>query len=946
MAHFITCLGIVALVAAAPFGSSGETIKLPVNRDVWFSNVGPEADGNNGGAPQLKLKSYQEISLIDVDPAPLKGRVVAAATLHLRLSAEPILRRVTVGTFAAPWVEGTGRSYAVQTGSSTFRHARHPDVAWTPDGGDLCRVMLGQGGTLWKMADAAPPDKNRWQTIAVEPSIVAARVAGISHGFLLFDDSGSEWTREGEKFTTQHMPNRFVYSRDQNAASAPYFTVSLGPVDRAPPHAPEGVRTDIEGLPAGEARLSWLTPKDEGPAGTLGFVVTVDGNETARASVPSARKTGERVVMHLRDLGLAPGASAAVSIRAVDGAGNLGPAATTGVRVSSVQAAPLPGANPSPLSGRDADFPLLGGARIAVIDELDKVQPVTGRMIPEPAAGYVAANHLWSARDRRIRLHAARNEFIGFQVLIQGRDAVRPTLTFNGPVGARVRAAFGRYALLDSKLGPLPDPITPLDGLEERGVGHEEATSQSLHVEIYVPHDVPAGDLNGALTLTSGGETLELAVSLRVWDFTLPDALSFLPEMNCYGLPANERDFYRLAHRHRTVLNRVPYSQRGEVADGCAPVWDAKSQSFDWSNWDRRFGPLFDGSAFADLPRKNMPIELFYLPLHENWPTQIDPNYNGDYWADRAFTPAYRAAFVAASRQFAAHLDTKGWGDTLFECFFNGKLDFKRNGWSRGSSPWLLDEPANFQDFWALRYFGAAFHEGVKQAAPKKAKAVFRADISRPEWQRDALDGLLDCNIVGGAFRNYRRIVLDRKDAEQQVVIEYGSANAVEESNVQPLAWSLDAWTLGVDGVLPWQTIGRAESWQTADTLALFYPGRHGKEPVPSIRLKAFRRGQQDVEYLTLLARSTHEPRWAVAQRVREQLKLSGARGSSGLAAVEDAGTIRYGNLRPQDIWTLRVRVGEVLSAQHPAPARRLVEFKTPPRDPSRLEPKYVGANP
>ena len=56
---------------------------------------------------------------------------------------------------------------------------------------------------------------------------------------------------------------------------------------------------------------------------------------------------------------------------------------------------------------------------------------------------------------------------------------------------------------------------------------------------------------------------MELDVALQVWDFTLPDYLSFLPEMNCYGLPENERAYYRLAHRHRTVINRVPYSQRG-----------------------------------------------------------------------------------------------------------------------------------------------------------------------------------------------------------------------------------------------------------------------------------------------------------------------------------------------------------------------------------------------
>ena len=107
--------------------------------------------------------------------------------------------------------------------------------------------------------------------------------------------------------------------------------------------------------------------------------------------------------------------------------------------------------------------------------------------------------------------------------------------------------------------------------------------------------------------------------------------------MNCYGLPEDELDYYRLAHRHRTVLNRVPYNQAGRVQDGCAPVWDKPRLKLDWSKWDRRFGPLLDGTAFADLPRKGVPVECFYLPLHENWPSPMEGNYNGDYWADRAF---------------------------------------------------------------------------------------------------------------------------------------------------------------------------------------------------------------------------------------------------------------------------------------------------------------------
>jgi hypothetical protein len=913
----------------------GQAVRVAVTRDTWFSNYGGEADANLGGAGRLKLKSNQEMSLIDIDPAPLKGRVVTGATLHVRQSGDQPLRRVTVGTFAAEWVEGTSGSYAPQKGSSSFNRRQHPDVPWTVPGSDLTAVMLGQGGTVWRMADAFPPDAQGWQRVAIDPSVVAARVAGVSHGFLLFDDTGSEWTRQGDKFTLHLFPNRFVHSREAGADNAPYLTVFLGPEDTTPPAAPALLRAATAGLPAGEAWVSWTTPADSGPAGTAGFFVTADGKEVPRYLVPAAARPGERVRMRLRDLGLPAGGKVQLAVKAVDGAGNVGPAAEIALIVADRTPRPLPGTAPAPFT-EGAALPRLGEAEIAILDELDKVQPVSGEMIPKQPAAYLAANHLWSAKDKRLRLHAARNEFVAFQVLVRGPvRGLQPELTFEEKA---LQPAFGRYRHVASQKGPLPDPVTPLTEPFDVPTPDENLGGQksgSLLCEVYVPHGITPGEHQGKLTLRAGDQTLELAVTLRVWDFTLPDFLSFLPEMNCYSLPANERDYYRLAHRHRTVLNRVPYHQNGSVDEGCAPAWDGGK--LDWTAWDRRFGPFLDGTAFADLPRRGVPLECFYLPLNENWPSPMEGNYNGDYWADRAFPPRYRQDFVEASRQFAAHFNARGWNHTLFEFFLNGKNNFKANGWARGSSPWLLDEPSNFQDYWALRYFGAAFHEGANKEKGK-AMLVFRADISRPQWQRDALDGLLDYNVVGRALRGYQRMVMDRKEANGEVVIEYAGSNPIEEANTQPVGWSLDSWSLGSDGVLPWQTLGGAASWKKADEQALFYPV-DGREPVPSVRLKAFRRGQQDVEYLTLLAQTSGEPRWAIGEKVREALHLAAVRKGEG----EDAGLIHYGKLLPQELWALRVRVGEALSAAHPEAKRQLVDFRPPPRNPGKLRPGYVA---
>lgn len=945
-------LMLLVTAASEAQAQSPASIRLEATRDTWVSEVGREADGNNGGSPRLKFKSIQEMALLDVNASPLRGRTIRSAALHLRKAGDDRLLRVTVGSVGAEWSEGTGSNYAMTPGGATFRHRRHPDLAWSIGGGDLCHVILSNGGTVWRMADASPPDRDGWQVVPVDPRVVAARVAGLSHGFLVFDDTGSEWSRRGESFTFRLFPNRFAYSKEQNRASAPYFEVVPGPDDRRPPSAPTGLRVEPQTtrLPAGEALVSWTTPPDAGPAGTLGFLTDLDGRPLPRELVPMAGAPGGRVEMHLRDLGLSPGATIRLAIRAVDAAGNPGPPATADVRVSARQPAPMPGPL-APRSATAATLPRLGSIEVAVIDELDKVHSVTGALIPSQPEGYLSSNHLWDAR--RITLQAARNEFVAFQVVLRGvdgtsRSRIRPELTFDA--GRSPRVEFGRYRPVASKKGPLPDPIVPIDA---PAGSPRDATIDSLHVEVYVPHDMPAGDHRGTLTLSGDGGTLRLPVSLRVWDFTLPDHLSFLPEMNCYGLPENERDYYRLAHRHRTVINRLPYHQGGQIADGCAPRWDARSQSFDWSAWDRRFGPLLDGSAFADLPRKGVPVEVFYLPLHENWPAPMEGNYNGSYWADRAFPDSYRRAFVSASRQYAEHFRARAWTETLFQCLMNNKVDFKRNGWSRGSSPWLLDEPASFQDYWALRYFARAFHEGINRAegAPSPGQVapaawprmVFRADISRPQWRRDSLDGLLDYLVVGGAVRHYPRMVSDRQRRFGEIALEYGSTNPVEGSNVQPVGWCLDTWAMGIDGVIPWQTVGNARSWDRADELSLFYPDRQGLGVIPSVRLKAYRRGQQDVEYLTLWSRLRDEPRWAVGRRVREALPIAGARHGTGLEVAEDAGRIDYARLRPRDLWALRVRIGEAISRAHPAPSAKLVDFRTPPRDPARVPPGEVG---
>jgi hypothetical protein len=252
-------------------------LRLPVTRDTIISAYPPERDGNSGGAGRLKLKGWQESTLLDIDPEPLRGRVVRKARIHVRSAAPDWpLARVGVSTVASPWNEGTATGYRPQTGSACFDQAALGERDWAEPGGNLMDAVFGMGGTFWRFADAAPPDADGRQSVPVDPAAVAARVAGVSHGFLLWDEVGSEWACRNGRFEYFVFPNRFLYSRE-SIRSAPWMEVFLGEEDRTPPEAIPEILSETDGLPAGEAAFHWMTPPDRGPAGTIGFHARLDG---------------------------------------------------------------------------------------------------------------------------------------------------------------------------------------------------------------------------------------------------------------------------------------------------------------------------------------------------------------------------------------------------------------------------------------------------------------------------------------------------------------------------------------------------------------------------------------------------------------------------------------------------------------------------------------------
>ncbi len=217
----------------------GQTIRVEVARDTWVSSYDGERDANLGGAGKLKTKGIQDFTLLDMDVTPLRGRVVTGATLNLYPRSKDRPLRLTVSAIATDWIEGTSNRYRKQPGSASFNWAAQDQRPWAFGGSDITAVINGLGNAIWRFADASPPGPDGYQTVAVDPVVVAARVAGISHGFVVFDDVGHEYTRTGDRFQHRQFPNRFSASRHAGRGKAPFFTVHLGPTDRqAPPPTP------------------------------------------------------------------------------------------------------------------------------------------------------------------------------------------------------------------------------------------------------------------------------------------------------------------------------------------------------------------------------------------------------------------------------------------------------------------------------------------------------------------------------------------------------------------------------------------------------------------------------------------------------------------------------------------------------------------------------------
>ena len=988
MRSYQTCCTLVFAVMLAGAALASDSARCPVSADTWVAMHRWEASGGgradalkpHGADQELVVRGRESFALLNFDCSAAQGMTVEKAVLRIHRKDDPVpLHTVGLSTISGggPWQEGAAH----------FFHRDDSKQPWSYPGSDLVDVTFAQGGSLYACERARDAGAGWWE-INVPPALVHALLAADQFGLMLTDEKGQTQTRHVLDSRESRFPPELllegtrsdrtapgaVRSRKAGAESTPEEARRLGRTTLRPGSVILHLGGAGDDLGQGVA-TSYEIRHSRQPIDAASFesgarVARWRLDPLASKAHPLATSNSLRDEVYAVVEDLQPGASYYFAARATDEAGNVGPVSVLGSYRTYARAFPtLPEAAPPASPGRTA--PASSGLRVWAAPELLKIHPVTGALLEQADfPEHRARNSVWNAATSTVRLTGARNEFVAFQLAV---ESAPPAAGIQIQVSRPLFAAstlphvfqstgavqvYREWFVPDEKENPAgqgwyPDALVPLEGpidLPSNDNPVPGQTVQPFFVDVYIPKDAAAGWHRGELRVSAGGTEHRIVLEVDVLPLRLPDKLSFIVDLNCYsGVNSGysvargtheyrklEHAYHRLAHLHRANLDVLGYSHNGTTVPDHAPPLEgegAATRVRSWADWDAHFGPLLDGSAFADLPRATVPVPAMYLPFFENWPGDLRRSYrhNIDRVAateeeyreiitrhaleaspvEEAFSREYQERYSAVVSRFAEHLRERGWTNTRFLVYFNNKYYYKRpSQGGRGVSWWLLDEPNQRDDVRAISFLAWLTRRGIE--SHPDVPVILRTDISRVEWIRDLLAGQIDLNCISRRFFEKNRYLMDDRRRFGRESWNYASTNHPRESNVAMRAWCWRVWLHGGDGLVPWNTVRGAEAWNRAEPLTVFYPGsKFGKnEPYASLRLKAYRRGQQDLEYLALLAQKRGWDRDAVTHAVLRALDLSA---EVRMESEEDAGRIAFSKVKDADIETLRLRVVKAL---------------------------------
>ena len=518
-----------------------------------------------------------------------------------------------------------------------------------------------------------------------------------------------------------------------------------------------------------------------------------------------------------------------------------------------------------------------------------------------PDGAVVAADRDAAAHARPRAYTGGRSGYVSFQVVAAVRTPGEYSLELAPVSGLQVDVFREWYHGLARPKAWIPDALAPVplpyrSRLPEPDNHIDGQRAQAFWVDVWIPADTRPGEYTLAFQLSSGEGAASLRVPVRVLETRVPEDDAVTIDHNSYGSSwlgdlypkLRERggsDFYRsdaffqlihahhrLFYEHRGIFHQLGYGHAGKVGPEFAPALTGSGRNRHVANWDlfdRHYGPLFDGTAFARTRRGARPIPFVYLPINPEWPASYL------WWGE----PGYESEFVNVVSEMDRHFREKKWTNTRLELFFNHKKRYM-------GFPWDGDEVRFPEDNRYFQEYGRLLGKAVPSDSP--VKFVFRADVSWDmEQQARELAGIVKMWICGDGILSWYPETARTLKQRGDIVWFYSGPPTVTAASAKITEFPLQAWLWGIDGYVHWLTVSPGEDpWFRFDGggTALVYPGeRFGVEgPVPSIRLKIQRNALQDL---------------ALLNHFQDRRKI---------AELREEAAKRFNGSRPRDWWNPR----------------------------------------
>ena len=511
-----------------------------------------------------------------------------------------------------------------------------------------------------------------------------------------------------------------------------------------------------------------------------------------------------------------------------------------------------------------------------------------------------------------VLLHAARNETVAFQLILSASAPVgvdvRPS-DLEGEEGVTLRAEdvirsfLAHYVLTEPagySWGPAspvlpwpehyPDALVPFRHgclesprtlVDEVELPSAHGPNQSLWFDIFVPRGTPPGEYSGRIDLEAAGDVLEVPVTVMVRDVTLAERPSVDAVGEIYdpylreGIEDDLADerwrrmahcYQQMAHRHRMVF--IERTDR-LVEAGLDDPDDADA----WRDYDRVVDPILNGELFTRAsgyigPGEGVPVAVWRTP----WPQVHNGRLKGP------LPEAEVKRFEGLARAWDRHALAMNWTQSRFFAYIFDEIDGVRD-YGEDTEKIIAQDQYLRMAHVQIELVQRALDSG---ATEQPIDLIWTSHSNPGQWED--VDGLDLGDVIRlwapnamGASPEY----LGKRAAAGDRIWFYHAghphvgAHSINVSGIDMRTWGVIAARYGFDGQLMWAVnFGDREdpygkpSYKNMDDRfgngTVVYPGAAlpsiGHEsspgPIPSMRLKAWRRGLQDADLVEAARRA------------------------------------------------------------------------------------------